>query len=99
MAGEPVRVLARVIARPGAEEALAAVLAALVIPTRREPGCLEYEVVRDREAPERFAVIERWADDAAIAAHMASSHVARAFAEAGPLLAGSPEIRTFRTIA
>ncbi len=56
------------------EEAVRAALA-MAEATRAEPGCLEYRFSADLADPETIAVFERWADDAALAAHFASAHM------------------------
>ena len=44
-------------------------LKAAVAPSRAEPGNVAYTVRRLEGTPARFAVLERWADDEAFAAH------------------------------
>ena len=41
-----------------------------------EPGCLEYAFAQDLAEPGLLRVIERWADEAALAAHFATPHMA-----------------------
>lgn len=41
-----------------------------------EPGCLEYAYAVDLADPGLLRVIERWADDAALAAHFSSPRMA-----------------------
>jgi quinol monooxygenase YgiN len=56
-------------------DALAATLRALVEPTLKEDGCLNYHfAIDDREAG-TLLVYERWRDDAALAAHLAQPKV------------------------
>ena len=45
--------------------------------------------------PGRFVTVECWADTAAFDAHMASAHVAAAFAAAQDLLAQAPHIAPY----
>jgi quinol monooxygenase YgiN len=99
MANETVRVIARVTAQLDKIAALRTVLAALVEPTRQEPGCLSYILAQDRQQPAEFVFIEEWASEAAIDGHMNSGHVHAAFVAAGPLLAKPPEIRRLARIA
>ena len=54
-------VVARIVARPGQVDALKALLAALVAPTRAEAGCIDYAFLQDAERPAHFVSIERWA--------------------------------------
>lgn len=93
MPTDPVFVIARVVASPGAAEALRAVLASLIAPTRAEAGCIQYDLLRDREDPGVFTFVEAWADDAALDAHFETPHFRDAAAKIGPLVAGPPDIR------
>ncbi len=70
-------VIARWTAKPGEEGAVAAALAQMVEPSRAEPGNLAYQVHRDPEDPRLFVIYERYADEAAYAAHGASEHFRR----------------------
>lgn len=44
--------------------------------SRAEPGCLEYAYAVDLLEPDRLRIIERWVDRAALAAHLATPHLA-----------------------
>jgi quinol monooxygenase YgiN len=80
-------VLARWIARPGDEAAVAAAIDALIEPSRAEPGCLIYQPHRDPADPRVFLLYEQYTDEAAYAAHGASEHFQRlAVADAIPRL-------------
>jgi len=61
-------------AAQGREEDVAAALTALLVPTRQETGCLEYQLHRDPENPLKFLFYERFANQAALDAHIASPH-------------------------
>ncbi len=61
-------------AAPGRAEDVAKALGALLSPTRQEPGCLEYQLHRDPENPLKFLFFERFANQAALDAHLASPH-------------------------
>lgn len=74
-------VIARWTAKDGEEGAVAAALAALIGPSRAEPGNLTYRVHRDAEDPRRFVIYERYVDEAAYAAHADSEHFRRIAAE------------------
>jgi quinol monooxygenase YgiN len=70
-------VLAKWIAKPGEEEAVAAAIDALVEPSRAEPGMLVYQPHRDPENPRVFLVYEQYVDEAAYRAHGESDHFRR----------------------
>jgi quinol monooxygenase YgiN len=43
--------------------------------TLKEDGCLGYDLYFDRKTTGKVLVFERWADDNALAGHMASPHM------------------------
>jgi len=45
--------------------------------TRKEPGCLRFDVVRHTENPPRFAFYEVYKDEDAVKAHQQTEHYAR----------------------
>lgn len=51
--------------------------AELITQTRKEPGCRAYELCRDLKQPGHFLFIEEWADDKALAEHVATAHFQR----------------------
>jgi quinol monooxygenase YgiN len=57
-------------AKDGRQEDLARELQALVAPTRRETGCLAYELHRDPEDEKMFMFYEQFADQVALDAHI-----------------------------
>jgi quinol monooxygenase YgiN len=60
---------AMVKAKPGEEEAVKAVLLELVEPTRKEPGCLCYNLHQSKSDKTQFMFYEQWASQEAIDAH------------------------------
>jgi len=55
---------------PGRRDALLAAIGPLVRATRNEePGCLEYAFTADTVEDDRIVVLERWRDEATLAAH------------------------------
>ena len=72
---EPVRMIARFTARPEQQQALRETLEDLIEPTRREPGCLRYELWHNQSVPTDFTFIEEWASEAALEAHMRTPHL------------------------
>jgi quinol monooxygenase YgiN len=70
-------VLARWVAKPGEEDAVAAAIDALIEPSRAEPGMLVYQPHRDPENPRVFVLYEQYVDEAAYRAHGDSDHFRR----------------------
>jgi quinol monooxygenase YgiN len=73
----PYVVIARWKARPEDAEWTAAKLSELAAASRKEPGCLSYEPHRSASEPAQFAIVERYQDEAAFKAHVASEHFGR----------------------
>jgi quinol monooxygenase YgiN len=61
-------------AAPGREDDLVRELSALVAPTRKEPGCIVYELHVDPEHHGKLMFYEKFADQAAIDFHVATPH-------------------------
>ena len=80
-------VIARWVARPGEEEAVARAFAAIVPASRAEPGIVGYQVHRDPQDPRVFTIYERYRSAEAYEAHGASPHMqAHGFGDAIPRL-------------
>ena len=75
MKEDSLRVVARITARPGRKDEVRELLRALVGPTRREPGCVSYELLHNQEDPSDFTFIEEWTSAAALDAHLNSPHI------------------------
>ena len=69
MPAEGVILTAQVKAKPGQEEAVKEVLLALVEPTRKESGCLCYNLHQAKADKGQFLFYEQWASQAALDAH------------------------------
>ena len=61
---------------PGEVERLTEVAKTMVAETHKEEGCLEYAFSQDLSDPCKIRIIERWVDDAALAAHFQTPHMA-----------------------
>jgi len=66
-------VIAHVVARPGKEKQLRALLRRMVAPTHAEPGCLIYDLY-ESEKPGSFYIYELWATRRDLRRHASSSH-------------------------
>jgi len=75
-------------------EAVRAALA-MVEATRRESGCVSYAFYGDLVDPGTFFIFEEWEDDAALAAHFQTDHMARFQEQAAALVAAAPAIKRY----
>ena len=62
------------MAKAGREAEVEAVFGKLSAESRKEPGCLMYQVHRHKTEPRRFFIYEQYKDDAALEAHRAAPH-------------------------
>ena len=70
----PITVIAFPIAPVGKEAEFLEQFAKLVPATRNEPGCLEFVVHQNPQISNRFAVYEKFRDQAAFDAHLEAEH-------------------------
>ena len=98
MKSSAIRVVARFKSKPGRSEELKNFLLALIPPTRREAGCLRYELHQNGGDPSDFVFLEEWESDAAIDAHMRSPHVQIALPRVGDFLSDPPDIRRYSLV-
>jgi quinol monooxygenase YgiN len=74
---EAITLVVHMKSRDGQELLLEAELRALIAPTRKEEGCLLYELHRSADAPGGFLFYEIWASREAHAAHLRTDHFLR----------------------
>ena len=93
-----VHVLALFVAAPGKEAELEKALTALIEPTRKEAGCIRYDLVRGLGKSAEFAFIEEWESAEHLDAHSQTPHVREAGSKAAGLLAAPASIERYRQI-
>ena len=95
----PVRVVARIHAKPGSVEHVRRTLVAQIGPTRAEAGCIRYDLMQNISDPSDFTFYEEWASAAALDAHAASPHLARSRPLLDGHLASPTDVRRYVFIA
>lgn len=98
MSDNGVRVVARIVAHPGKVEELRAVLHGLVEPTRREPGCVTYELLQNTADPTDFTFVEEWSSEADLDAHLQSAHLRNVRSRLPELTVADPDIRRYTVV-
>ncbi len=93
------RVVAEIVAKDGSEDAIRSALSDLVTATRAEEGCAGYELFESTARPGTFFTIESWRSQADLDTHMASDHIAAAFAAAEGHVAAAPAIHPLSPVA
>src|SRR4051812_877404 len=92
-------VIAFIKAKPGKEADLREALLPLVAATRKEAGCINYDLHISTENPGHFGFHENWASKQQLDDHLKSPHLAAVAARGAELFAEPPQIMTFERIA
>lgn len=93
-----VTVVATFQSRPGKESDLRAALIGLLAPTRKENGCLNYDLHQAPDEPMKFLFHENWTDKASLDAHLQSPHVKALLPRVNELCVAFPEIKIWERI-
>ena len=93
-----VYVVARYIAKQGKEDALKAVLLALVAPTRREIGCFLYDLLSNPHDPREFCFVERWDGEKSLDQHGETEHLKSTISKVEGLVEVPPDIRRYHIL-
>jgi quinol monooxygenase YgiN len=78
-------------AKEDAGPKLEAAIAKAIKATRKEKGCLAYDLNRSSKTPTKYLMYERWKSLPALEAHLKSEHFATLLKDLGDLLASPPE--------
>ena len=95
MEASALRVVVRIRARSEKVDEVRELLRSLVGPTRKESGCVSYDLLQNREDPTDFTFVEEWESDAAFERHAASDHIKTIGPKLEPVVADAPDIRTY----
>lgn len=68
-------VVAEIVAKPGKEDEVRKHLLGFVEPTRKEDGCVQYDLHVSNDEPGRFIFYENWTSAEALDKHSASNHI------------------------
>ena len=80
-------VIAKAKTNAGKEQDLLNITKSLIAETRKEAGCLGYDLYQNTESSVDFAFIEQWESDAALNAHSTSAHFVKFQKEADGVVA------------
>lgn len=79
-------VIATLTTKPGSIDALRGPAAACLAETRREEGCISYDLFQSIEDPEKLVFVEKWVSREALSAHARTPHLAAWREASGPHL-------------
>jgi len=94
-----VTVVATFQARPGKEAELKRALTNLVAPTRKEAGCLNYDLHASPEDPAKFMFHEIWTSKPHLDAHLQSAHIKALLPRVAELCVAAAEVKIWDKIA
>lgn len=80
-----VYLLAKIEAKPNHADSLLSLLENLVRDSRKEDGCITYELLQDKEQPELFVMREQWKSQAILEQHQKTPHFQNFVAKAQEL--------------
>ena len=93
-----IRVIAKVVANSDSIEKVRSILTGLIEPTRKEPGCISYQLLQNRAEQTDFTFIEEWESDAAIDAHLTAKYIGDALTQLAGLVSAAPDIRRYSAV-
>jgi len=99
MSGQTVTVIARVKAKPGKEAEVLKALMSLVGPSRKDPGCVNYDLHQSQENAECFLFHENWESRELLGKHLAKPDLQATIASVRELVAEPPEISLWDRVA
>lgn len=92
-------VIAYVTAKAGQEERVRGALLELVRETRKERGCINYDLHQSEESAAEFAIYENWERPGDLEAHAQSAHLLAFRRNAAEMLEGPSEITKWKMIS
>ena len=74
---KPFAMLVTITAKAGKEQDLEATFALCINASKKEAGCLAYELNRDPDEPASYVLFEKWKDVAALDTHLKAEHTTK----------------------
>ena len=85
-------VIAQIKAKPGKESSVRQELLSLVAPSRKDAGCLNYDLHQALDNPALFLFHENWTSKAQLDQHLQKPELQAVLAKLGQLVAEPPSI-------
>jgi len=92
-------VIAYIFAKRGEEQRVRAELLSLVDETRKEKGCINYDLHESEENPAHFLMYENWRSAADLEVHARSAHLRDFGSDMGQFLEKPPEITKWKMVS
>ena len=98
MNAKSLTVVAQFKAKPGKESQVRQELLSLVAPSRRDAGCLNYDLHQALDNPALFLFHENWTSKALLDQHLQKPDLQAVLARLGQLVAEPPQITLWENI-
>jgi quinol monooxygenase YgiN len=98
MTGKPVTVVVRIKAKAGREAQVKQELQNLLAPTRREKGCLNYDMHQSTLDSSLFLFHENWTSEDDLQRHFEAPHIKQWLKQAEALLAEPMELTLWHKV-
>lgn len=92
-------VIAYIFAKPGEEQRVRTALLSLVEETRKEKGCINYDLHESEDNPAHFVMYENWRSAADLEEHARSAHLRDFGKKMGPFLERPTEITKWKMVS
>jgi quinol monooxygenase YgiN len=92
---KPFALFVTIKAKAGKEKELEAAFAPCIAATKKEAGCLAYELNRDPDEPTTYVMFEKFKNLAALEAHLKQEHTAKLFKAIEPLTDGEIKAKVY----
>ena len=98
MPQDSLRVVARIKALPDKVDTVRSILLELIVPTRKEEGCIVYELLQNKADATDFTFVEEWQSESSLDSHAASDHLKDAAEKLRGVIAEAPDIRRYLVV-
>lgn len=92
MSTKSLTVVAQLKAKPGNEAQVREILLSAVAPSRKDAGCLNYDLHQGQDDPSVFVFHENWTSKAHLEQHLAKPELKAILGKIAPLLLEPPQI-------
>ena len=99
MNAKPLTVVAQIKAKPGKETQVRQELLSLVAPSRKDAGCLNYDLHQALDNPALFLFHENWTGKTHLDQHLQKPDLQAVLARLGQLVAEPPQITLWEKLA
>ena len=93
---KPFAVLVTFQVKPGKEKDFEAAFRPAIAATKKEPGCVAYELNRDPDHPETYVMYEKFKSVAAVEEHLKAKYTQTLLTTVGPLTEGELKIKVYQ---